>query len=848
MTQPFEHWGYRYPLFWAAAALILGAKLAPLVSSLVPFCLLTVSLFFAWMAHRLAFVPANRQRIVSALCMFVVLACLGMWRGQLAMPSHGDSISAVATRKSEPLAARAVIETCAVWRPNPNYRPEDPASQPWKTQWTVRLQSVLDCDSWKAVDAKSTLQCEGRVDAFLPGDVIELHGSYRRIYQPTNPGAFDFATHSQLLGQFVLLSVDTERQMQRIGLRPNYLLQRSRGMAIRQVDRWLRKWVTQGQSPLAAALVFGQREQVDWQDQQELMATGTLHMLAISGMHVEIVAWGVLLMCALAPVSDRMRLLLLIFVCGFYAALADGKPPVLRAVILVSLFEVSRSLGRRGRLVNLLSVAAIALFCLRASNIDNVGVHLSFLAVATIGVFVLEEAKQRESQDAALRNLLLENAGPGRRIALMGWQWTRSMIRLSFWVWLMTCPLVWVNFNVVAPVAIPLNVIIAIPLAISLLAGLMTGLFGWLPPVGWLAGCICGTGLRIIGWLVECGHALPGGHYWLPPPSLWWMLIFYFVVIGWLLLCGKKRRGWLALLLFAWLGVGIGGFALGPRGFWGASNSTSGQADPNGLSVTFLDVGHGSSVIIQEPQGSVWLYDAGHLGAPERSFQEIAAALWALGTARIDTLVISHADADHYNATPGLLERFSIGRVVSTAEFWHSQDRHVTELADHLKQHRVDRLTWAAGEAGTLGDLSWKVLHPRTGERWESDNASSLCLLLSYRDKRILLPGDLEGSGLRTLTHLPERPCHVLMAPHHGSLTIDPSEMLTWCQPQLVVVSGNHRAIRPRVVEKYAAPHSVLGITFRDGAVQYRVSPSGETSVWRWCNRQWEQFAGEDAR
>ncbi len=134
---------------------------------------------------------------------------------------------------------------------------------------------------------------------------------------------------------------------------------------------------------------------------------------------------------------------------------------------------------------------------------------------------------------------------------------------------------------------------------------------------------------------------------------------------------------------------------------------------------------------------------------------------------------------------------------------------------------------------------SWQVLHPRDSLQCESDNASSLCLLLEYAGQRILLPGDLEGNGLLNLLSLPERPCHALMAPHHGSLSHDPSELLDWCQPKVVVISGNHRATRPEVLAQYNRPEVTLGVTFRDGAIQLRISSAGELSCWHWAVDHW---------
>ena len=101
--------------------------------------------------------------------------------------------------------------------------------------------------------------------------------------------------------------------------------------------------------------------------------------------------------------------------------------------------------------------------------------------------------------------------------------------------------------------------------------------------------------------------------------------------------------------------------------------------------------------------------------------------------------------------------------------------------------------------------------------------------------------------GMYRLLELPERPCHALMAPHHGSLTKDPTDMLQWCRPELVVISGNHRAVRPAVVERYAPQTETLGITFRDGAIRWAVHGDGETMALRWNADQWEPLSADVA-
>ena len=136
----------------------------------------------------------------------------------------------------------------------------------------------------------------------------------------------------------------------------------------------------------------------------------------------------------LAALPPKWRAILVLVaivgVCGCYAALAGGKPPVLRAVLVVSAFGLARTLGRQARLCNVLSLAALTLLLVRAANVDNVGVHLSFLAVGTIGVFVIQQGRPLQRR-TALQSLIEESHGIWMR-------WSRVCLRAIQNMWLLS--------------------------------------------------------------------------------------------------------------------------------------------------------------------------------------------------------------------------------------------------------------------------------------------------------------------------------------------------------------------------------------------------------------------------
>ncbi len=552
MADPWYYHFYRLPMLFIAVVLAIGVWLGGRVElSHFGALILLASLF------GVAGLVAQRQglRGWTIACTLAAVFLLGIYFGIVSEPSEGDSISEAATLDWQPCAMRIVVQSAAVWQPNPNHRPLDPNSQPWKTQWLVKCIAVRHKEQWHSTTAFSSLTTDGRVECYLPGDTLEMFGHFRKIGPSVNPGGFNFAEQAKLEHRFVTLRVESAKQLDLVGSQwSGYGLARLRGIVIREIDRLLNRWVINGQAPLAAALVFGQRQQVDWQDQQELMATGTLHMLSISGLHVEIVAGVLLALCIYLGASHRTTFVCLVAATWCYAGLSGADPPVVRAAVQVTVFAFARWSGGRTRIGNLLGAAAIVVVLLRASNLENVGVQLSFLAVATIGFFI--SATRRRAQLDRLQAVVDETLPAW-------WLWGRWLTRksieltcLSAWISLFTCPLIWTNFHVLSPIAIPLNVVISIPLTISLLSGLCLGILGWLPPVGWFFGWVCGTSLSFITAAVSIGNQIPGGHVWLPAPPIWWTVLFYSIAMLWLFLLGKRMLGGLAIALLLWIGVG----------------------------------------------------------------------------------------------------------------------------------------------------------------------------------------------------------------------------------------------------------------------------------------------------
>jgi competence protein ComEC len=226
-------------------------------------------------------------------------------------------------------------------------------------------------------------------------------------------------------------------------------------------------------------------------------------------------------------------------------------------------------------------------------------------------------------------------------------------------------------------------------------------------------------------------------------------------------------------------------------------------------------------VLIEFPQGKTLLYDAGRLGSATTAGRPTAAVLWSRGITHLDALVISHADADHFNAVPFLLDRFSIGQVFVSPTMFRGSQTAVAALAEDFARRGIRVRELAQADCLLTNDAcEVRVLHPPRQGMAGSDNANSIVLAVEFAGWRLLLPGDLEPPGLERMLELPQGDCDVLMAPHHGSARSDPTGFAAWSTPALVVISGGPGRDAPAVRQAYEAVGARVLHTAYDGAVQ----------------------------
>ena len=850
-SKKFQAWFITNPLLvglvFLAVGIILRERFGIAIPYLAVMCVAAIILLASFIVRS----PATRILTIWSLCGLIVL--LGSWVHDLRVDRfERDLALCPAPDDWQPVHLRGVVDSIPAFRPDtsPFVRRSSVVGQVVESAWVTSVDILCDAvlnrrgEKHQAIPLRGKLRLwiPGRHRQLLPGTEVDCLIKWRLIAPPSNPGQIDTAKRLRQQGIFTQGFAKTSDQIEVGSWRRWWFVSHTIGRIAMAGDRAIERYVGTNQAPLASALVLGQRSQIEWELQESLLETGTIHMLAISGLHVEMVALSITGLCLVLRVGPRS---MLIIICGsviVYALICDARPPVIRASALVVIYAVARLVGFRINSINALSFVALGLLVWRTDHLWDTGTQLSFLAVAML-ICVASVARQQPDE---LDELLEQTASPAMR-------WTRSLLRYSGnviaasgWVWLVTTPIAISTFHIMAPAAIVMNLLLIIPLWLSLISGLMVALFGsWLPLVGYPLGWICSGSLWITQAMVEATSQIPGSHFWVPAPPTWWLIGFYILLVSMLAWLGfaTKARRWIFITLLLWLVFGtfpwLDIFPNSPL----IAKLFSSQQDTrtSGFAMTFVDVGHGTSIIVQTPEHECWLYDAGKMGDPDKAFYPMANCLWAFQIKRIDRLILSHADADHFNAVEALSKRFAIGQVVTTQRFLHSSDTAMRPVLKLLQKREFPTVTPHAGEFLHQQAWSCQVLHPQVHETEATDNADSLTLLMQYAGRTILLPGDLEGEGTRRMLRGPPTKVDVLMAPHHGSLADSPAPLLGWCKPKHVVISGGTRATRQSVRDAFAANGAAdVWITAADHAIRIEIDPDGRMRMLHWIADHWE--------
>ncbi|MGB1263040.1 MAG: DNA internalization-related competence protein ComEC/Rec2 [Cognaticolwellia sp.] len=538
---------------------------------------------------------------------------------------------------------------------------------------------------------------------------------------------------------------------------------------------------------LIFALGFGERGELTPQHWQVLSATATQHLIAISGLHIGIIAVASLLFMRvfirLLPLnwllSSRWQLTLMrlnlrslpvVFSCSvawYYAYLAGFSIPTLRALVMLLLFWSIKLITINTTLLRWFLVAIFIILLLWPLSLLSVSFWLSISALviifATLSRFSMRAVTVIAEDD--------EVSKPPETFAEKYWYmfkaraslWFKTLLVMQLALTLMMLPIA-ALLNYQLPLAAFLANIVAVPLmSVSVIPLTLFAVIA-LPFSTGVAGSVVDLALFFLDFIWQWLSYLTSAQWALIAVSYQQIQIMLvaFVVIALALFFRPDRAKSVAIACLAVVAIAVGMLSREPEKAW---------------QLSVLDVGHGLAIVIEKNR-QVFIYDTG--ASYPSGFNMADAALLPYlkhqGYSAIDGVIISHNDNDHAGGLGHLREELLVNKVIAN-DFALSPDEHCL-----------------AGQGFTWQGLSFDILSPEQilGDK----NDDSCVVVISDGRHKVLLPGDISKKQERRLLNAEQTSLKlvsdILIAPHHGSKSSSSQRFLTQVAPRYAVFSAGY--------------------------------------------------------
>lgn len=641
-----------------------------------------------------------------------------------------------------------------------------------------------------------------------PGQFLSISGEMVPPEAPTNPGQFDYPAYLRSLG---IVSVVKANSIERIGGPGPWdrLVAATRGA----LESGLSLTVPAANRPLLEAALLGNTTDLDPAIMEDFRASGMLHILAISGQHVGLIALILLQIFSLLRLPRKLAFLATGGLMALYVPVSGGSISVVRSAIMFWCMLPSILWERPSRGLNNLALAACLCLLWMPYQILSLGFQLSFGAT----FFLILYSGPISRSMASIRL-------PGALQSLAGYAWPTAA--LSGIIFLGLLPILSASVHTLSPTSIAGNLATVGLSSAMLVAGCLALLAA---PAGIIGGCFGEAAGQLAGLLalaVKGLARLPGSCRSAEAWPMSWSLLLLFLL---LVLPFAIRRGKARVLLL----LGLAAFS----GRWAWDSIREGWSAP--AQAAFLDVGQGDATVLRMPDGVI-LVDAGPADAGRKV---ILPYLRAAGINRLDMVVITHPDLDHYGGLAYVAERLPIGRIIHTGD--GADTKAWKELEAVLAKRGVP---WERARQGQYlyryRGIRLEVLAPEGPGHFPDRNDNSLVCLLRMPGARLLLTGDMEKSSQAwLLAHAGEESAgSILKVPHHGSGRTTDMDFLRAMRPGIAVISAGRRNRfgHPgrETLETLRGLGSRLLMTPRDGAILYRNAGGVET---------WDTFLGSGA-
>ncbi|MBN2242143.1 MAG: ComEC/Rec2 family competence protein [Acidobacteria bacterium] len=760
----------------------------------------------------------------------------------------------------------------------------------------VEIRRFRRKNRWIAAKGKGVLSIvpadpadrSGLKDSLVPGVDLRAWAVWKAPRNFENPGSADRIATLARRGIFLTGRTKSSRlieSLSRESFHPLTILANFIRKKVRGSLEPIRDGGDGQAAAILACLLVGDQSALDGGTREIFQNAGCFHILVVSGLHVAWIAGAWLVLARFMRIPYRLRYASAAGLILLYAWTVGFQAGITRCLWMFLLYLAGRLILRRADAANIIFSAAWILLAANPGWLYHAGFQLSFLSVSAI-VLTAVPAIDRWLMPALLP---LKNAGDPDRLFLEpspGYRWGRklrtrfelfaewaddalpfggaailrplarlaaysgifagSMILLSAAVQIWIAPLVGFYFNRISWIA-PLSNPAIVPLAsLSLASGISAAAAAGVPFCGPALVRFAGAATSLLLDLSGYVNGIAGAWQRCPTPPAAAVLAGILLLLLWKFF--RWNRFWIpCVYVLALTGFTACGALKPPQALFQkalqtitAGKTAKASGGNTRLSITFLDVGEGDSIVIRFPNRRLWVLDAGRLhrnpsGGDGFDTGEavVSRYLWHQWAGNPDRVLLSHTDIDHAGGIPALLRNFRVACLYHPAS---RMDPILSGILQVARRRKTQARPVHAGMEEKVGPVTVRVLHPQPGAAEPSENDNSLVLHFTFKNFTALLTGDLEKRGESELLALPANlECLLLKVAHHGSRSGTSSAFLDAVRPRWAVVSAGRDnpfghpspEVLMRLERRGVRVHQTLNegaVTFSTDGISYEIS------------------------
>jgi competence protein ComEC len=582
-------------------------------------------------------------------------------------------------------------------------------------------------------------------------------------------------------------------------VQPKQLKRRNKPNSFKKTTRQrLLNGLNEKQSLLAGAIFFGIRTS-GWHDLYEnFRRAGMSHILAISGLHVSIVVLVVVWFSKKIKTGKAVSLVLVTTVLLIIMIVIDPRAPAIRAVITALIVSLSCLSRFRCKIIGLIGASSIIMLVENPVLAAEAGFQLSFIVVVSLCV-LLPSIKWR----------LIGPPRPNSSCRIMATHWFCSLWITGLCAWLVSAPIIMHLFGTVSPSGLLSSVPGVLVLTATLALGITRIVFGWWIIDTPIQECFS-VSIDCLQWLANLFGDMPCSH--IPGLNIgwYWVLLFLVWVSWWSLSVRNRKLVWISFVVLALLFI---------TRFCYKSNS---------LTITTLDVGHGTCHIIKHKNYNM-LVDGGSRNNLDVGANTIVPKLLDLGIRYLDEIIITHSDLDHVAGIVDVINTFAVKKILIAPQTIQHKTKPLQLIIDLAKTKNIPIKEATKPKIIKRGKMTMYIVSPEKKETFRSPNAMSVVLLIEIYGRRVLLTGDIDEKKIREIDSNITKHIDVIELPHHGQWSNE-SHLLVSSREPLVAIQSTNTSRHSK--DRWSVPRKTTRlVTATDGTISITILENGNMIV-----------------